>query len=44
MDEEEEEGGILEGADISKEKGLIFIAYDAIDMDMMLPHVCFLVT
>lgn len=27
------------GANISKEKCLIFIAYDAIEMDMMLPHV-----
>ena len=43
LEEEEEEGGILEagGADIYKEKGLIFIAYDAIEMDMMLPHVSF---
>jgi len=30
----EEEEGI-----ISKEKGLIFIACDAIEMDMMLPHI-----
>ena len=39
--EEEEEGRILEEkwADISKEKCMIFIAYDAIEMEMMLPHV-----
>ena len=39
--EEEEEGEILEagGADSSKEKSLIFIVYDAIEMDMMLPLV-----
>ena len=41
MVEEEEEGRILEvrETDISKEKGLIFIVYNAIERDMMLPHV-----
>ena len=39
--EEEEEGRILEARreDIFKEKGLILIAYNEIDMDMMHPHV-----
>ena len=32
------------GVDNSKEKSLIFIAYDAIEMDMMHPHVSFLGT
>lgn len=43
---EEEEGRILEvgGENIYKEKGLIFIAYNAIEMDMMHPHVCYLGT
>ena len=41
--EEEEEGRILEvgRVDISKEKGLFFIPYDEIEMDLMLPHVSF---
>ena len=41
----EEEGRILKAGGVktfSKEKGLIFIAYDAIEMDMMLPYVSFL--
>lgn len=33
---------VVKEEEISKEKGMIFIAYDVIEMDMMLPHVRFL--
>jgi len=37
---EEKKGGILEArrVDISKEEDTMFIAYDAIEMGMILPH------
>lgn len=42
--EEEEEGGILQArrANNSKEKSMIFIAYNAIEVGMMLPLISFL--